>query len=372
MEKKHFLFQYMGHSSAINCFDFNCDINLIVTGSADYTVKYWSLDHNQNEHRNQSLKTHASIVWPLCILIEKSDNKSFYFIICLCANGNVHVDTATVISDFIDTNENTNAAAVNSFNFNNKLKFRNHLITLNCLEDYQSSNLSLNYNNGEEISIINDDSQTLFNNKSSICLINNKLIIYLITDRNSLKKNKIFVKKWSINYDDDDNDDDEDSDSSGSNDHQILQRDENKVRFLDEFVNNKVFDHLNKLYLNQNENSTKQLFEIINFGFKYCVFVDDLNNFYISNIQKKSFKKIEKSGLQFNTTFGKVYQLLATNGQQNFLFPQRSWLDGYQIVDISNRNNQSDSSFSSSSNIVFLFFTQRQNETFVITWNIDT
>lgn len=93
--------QYTGHTCSITAFDFNGGLlNLICTGSADNSIKYWTIPQTTTKNRSSisvlpddslansylPIRTEINLLWPVKITIEKFDNDE-YLVLALCANG---------------------------------------------------------------------------------------------------------------------------------------------------------------------------------------------------------------------------------------------------------------------------------------------
>lgn len=100
------LCQYMGHTCSITAFDFNSpDLSLICTGSADNSIKYWTIapikaselvSADNEPLTNLAIKTEVNLLWPVKISIERlsssSENRTEYLVIALCANGDLFLN----------------------------------------------------------------------------------------------------------------------------------------------------------------------------------------------------------------------------------------------------------------------------------------
>ena len=119
-----FIFSFMGHTCAISCFDFSSDLMMVVTGSADNTIKYWSMDvTNMLKRRrfdiggNFSIEssqlligTEPNAIWPVRVSIQKfseSSESSCYLVIALCTNGYIFIEDVEKIDDFTDPSTET-------------------------------------------------------------------------------------------------------------------------------------------------------------------------------------------------------------------------------------------------------------------------
>ena len=99
----------------------------------------------------------------------------------------------------------------------------------------------------------------------------------------------------------------------------------------------------------------------MNFNYRsYCLFVDDDDLIYLSNLRNQTVRCIQK-GLLLTENL-RIFKL-ATSAQEQFVFADRSWLDGYDLSE-----NLEDEMANREKKIVFTFFTQRINEAFCVLW----
>jgi len=243
LKTNEFLAQYMGHTCSITCFTFNQELMVIISGAADNTVKFWSMETEgltQKITTNKLLiKTEVNLIWPVRINIEKYETD--YVCLCLCANGFLFINQINKIEDFIPNTKkiNCNSNPQDEFNFSFKLNISDTFKAILSLSEENLEEFGEDYSDESR----NDD----FNcgNKSRITLKDKILTAFIITDNNSSQNKKFFIKKWHISKNLDN-----DFEFSSFN--------------LDEFKKKSSF--LNKRFMNLFENRTQ--FEIISFGFK--------------------------------------------------------------------------------------------------------
>jgi WD40 repeat protein len=103
MSAERLLCQFMGHTCSITSFDFQSDpLQLICTGSADNSVKFWSMADIINPSAADQvvvapatdddpripLKSEPNLLWPVKVNIELLDREcNEYLVLVLCANG---------------------------------------------------------------------------------------------------------------------------------------------------------------------------------------------------------------------------------------------------------------------------------------------
>jgi WD40 repeat protein len=222
---------------------------LIVTGSADNTVKYWSI-HNENGdqsklHFNSLLvKSEPYRIWPVKINIEKYDSEDSFLIIVLCTNGYIYVNNILKIDDFkpiLNSEENIDYS-FETFNFKYKIKFsKTFKQILDARIDKNTYN-EFDYEDPLYDEFSNAD--VLLSNRSFLKYSNKTLSAYLVTENNSNQDIKIYVKLWKL----------------------IDDKEYNSVEFEPiEFNQNYDFEFLNKKklkFFNINQ------FEIIAFGLR--------------------------------------------------------------------------------------------------------
>jgi hypothetical protein len=247
MQSNQLLCQYMGHTCSITSFDFNQSLMLIVTGSADNSVKYWSMhleesglrkesasprlssslsmgsSHDSGNHIIESMgnaqnslliKTEANLNWPVNIAIQPYENGSErYLLMVLLANGFIFLNMIDKVDDFVlietesgESGKETFCSAsspismndVNTFNFKYKLNISN---TFRSLLSIQNSEFNLNNNSASENFFDDENSQNLLvSNKSWTSFdANHKLLsTYIVTENNSNQSNKLFVREWRV------------------------------------------------------------------------------------------------------------------------------------------------------------------------------
>ena len=317
LETEQFMQQLIGHACSVTCFDFSQELMLVVTGSADNTIKYWNLDCKSTNVNDALIASEADRVWPVKINIERYKTDDSYLIIALCTHGYIYVNHLLRIEDFVPVSTGNGANEFDTFNFKLRLKF---------LKIYV---LDVGVEQLNEIGV-------LLSNRSRLKLKDNTLVAYLVSENNSNQHIKMFIKKWDLI--------------------------ENEDEQLDEFGTKENIDMDMFDFLNQKSIKSCQInaYEIIAFGFSYCLFVDDNNLIYLANLKQKSIKRIQNE-LSLSDRL-KIFHLSSSIGQEQFLFSaEQSWLDGYECTDTPERPvNKS---------IAFAFYTQRINEAFCVLWN---
>jgi hypothetical protein len=209
------IYQYMGHTCSITSFDFNQNLMLIVTGSADNTIKYWSMDkkgigsintvnHQITPSFNKLLiKTEPNLVWPMHIKLVKYDKKdsSKYFLIALLANGYIFLNEIEKIDDFESEKLTEDKKTNDQLEFE-KFNFRYGLVISNAYRHiFYMQNLDFNLNQNDENIFDNENLENLLiSNRSwtSFDCESMMLSVYLIAENNSNQTKKFFLKKWRL------------------------------------------------------------------------------------------------------------------------------------------------------------------------------
>jgi hypothetical protein len=230
---------------------------LILSGSADNTLRYWSMNLSEinNNLSRAIIHTEYELTWPIKIEIEKykkSNNNGedlTYLIICLCANGLIYLNIVYKVDEFV-ANETKAAnsmqpqAELENFKFKYNLKISP---TFKCSLNAQLVNNQIDSFDQEFFN--RDDNLlnfALISNKSHIRFSNERLTAFLVTDNNSNQNVKLFVKEWKL----------------------FLNIEEETLDSIEEFVDNDFyFEHLNRRFLSI-EDVEKAQFEIITFGFR--------------------------------------------------------------------------------------------------------
>ena len=152
LETNQLIIQFSGHTASVTCFDFNQSLNLIVSGSADTSIKFWSM----NEKHLVASETYGS--WPTKItILERFDSS---YIAILYADGVVHLRNVTKLND--------------------QLIFQDKSV-LNAKSE------------------LNDiESPIYLSNKSRFTLIDNVLTGFFISENNSNETIKFFINKWTL------------------------------------------------------------------------------------------------------------------------------------------------------------------------------
>lgn len=84
----------------------------------------------------------------------------------------------------------------------------------------------------------------------------------------------------------------------------------------------------------------------------------------MSNIKNKKIKCIQ-NGLDFDNKTTKAFRLMSSNTQEQFLFGNQSWFNGYD-VSLESEFLDKDDLF------VFAFYTKKRNEIFIVHWKLDS
>jgi hypothetical protein len=253
MHSNHLLCQYMGHTCSITSFDFNQSLMLIVTGSADNSIKYWSMHLDEaslakesaspklsgsfssgsqgsthhiiegvgNAQSNLLIKTESNLNWPVHISMQAYENDpGRYLLIVLLANGFIFLNMIEKIDDFVmieretsesvrKDSENSSSSPIsvndtNRFNFKYKLKISN---SFRSLLSIQNSEFNMNSNDAAENFFDDENAESsLVSNKSwaNFDASSKVLSVYVVSENNSNQSNKFFIKKWridtSVNY----------------------------------------------------------------------------------------------------------------------------------------------------------------------------
>lgn len=245
MKNNQFLYQYIGHTCSISCFDYNNDLMLIATGSADNTIKFWSMnlvdDWDQNKNMSSLLiKTQDNLVWPVRIVIENYSEVNWYLVMVICANGFLHLNLIEKIQEFIREDESVVENNFDVFNFKFNLKISD---TFKAHFNLQS--FSENHSN-DEPDIFQDQSENVvLSNKSWVFFepSTNLLTVFLIAENNYNQIKKMSIKQWSL---------------SKNIEYDILE-------LNSEYVDERLFDFLNRRSIKSHDINQ---YEIVTFGFK--------------------------------------------------------------------------------------------------------
>ncbi len=190
-----FLQQLVGHTCHITCYDFCQDLNLIVSGSADFTVKFWSFQTESDDlHENSDsclVTSEFDKIWPIRILIEKCPASGTFLVITLSTHGFIYVKSVEKINDVIPViSETTSDSSFKIFDFKkSKLLFGAKFdLKLNA-QYFFSDNIN------EDASIL------LLCNRSFLKYSNKTLVAYLVTDSNASQNTKVYIRKWHLDED---------------------------------------------------------------------------------------------------------------------------------------------------------------------------
>jgi hypothetical protein len=176
LETDQLIAQFTGHTASITCFDFNQSLSLIVSGSADTSIKFWSM----NEKHLVKSETYGS--WPTKItILVKSDCS---YIVILYTDGIVHIRSVVKLNDEL--------TFVKKFVLNAK-------------------------------SELNDEESPIYlSNKSRFTFTDNVLTGFFISENNSNETVKFFFKKWTLS-------------NKLSNEFEVVSFDNSGLDFLNKF-----------------------------------------------------------------------------------------------------------------------------------------
>ncbi len=119
LETNQLMRKYTGHMAGITAVTYNSNLNLIVSGSADNTIKFWNLKEKKNV-----LNTINDMIWPVDIRIEfYFDN--YYLIISLNSDNFIYI---TFIEVFDVDNENGSTIKFTNNNF--KINLNENLVEI--------------------------------------------------------------------------------------------------------------------------------------------------------------------------------------------------------------------------------------------------
>ncbi len=96
---------------------------------------------------------------------------------------------------------------------------------------------------------------------------------------------------------------------------------------------------------------------MVNFS-RYCIFIDDKNNIYLTNLKTNSINLLNLEN-KYNSRADKIFKLMLNNYQEQFIFGDQGWLDGFRLGSFN---------FFQTNNVVFAFYTHKRNEIFVTNW----
>ena len=97
--------------------------------------------------------------------------------------------------------------------------------------------------------------------------------------------------------------------------------------------------------------------------------LDDSNKFYLANLQTKKINCIQNQ-LNFDCNEVKAFRLFSSNNQEQFLFSDRCWLNGYKLSEHDDLEANCRKSLINIQKEPFacVFYTQKRNELFIIGW----
>lgn len=229
MESEQFMYEYIGHTCSVTGFTFDNELKLIVSGSADGTVKFWPMQPEERPQSviNKPIRTVNNLEWIVSISINHYANND-YLVIVLAANFLCYINLVQKIDDFKDPND---LDAQNTFRFRYNLRIEDEYEKIIDLNSFCETNLF--------------DHNVLISNKSWLNLTNKKLTLFLIADNNSAQDKKIFCQSYSIEKNE--------------------QFECTQVEWMEPALSEKYVEFLNHRFLN--EFGIGQ-FEIISFGLK--------------------------------------------------------------------------------------------------------
>lgn len=417
------LISYMGHTCAISCFDFNSHLKLLVTGSADNTIKFWSMDVDKeiktvwssamNQSAQYLIASESNTIWPMRVSIQPFSSANSFLVIALCTNGFIYVTDVEKHYDDIRDESNADGDAdddLNCFTFNFKLKISTKIrdfLDAQSMDDDLLELSNLYKQGGDWTANLDEDQEEdddeydaedfrlrdreedrsqemnmgyLMSNKSFIEYNSGTLTAFIVTDNNNYQSTKLFIKRWSLKLfkrfknssklklvkrqrkrrrsDNGDEtasfkwniDDDLDDPSFQAY----------TFRFKKMPFNNRLFDYLNRRTIDLSEKTNAQ-FEIISFGLNYCMFVDEKNNLYLTNLKSQQVKCLNLE-LDLDNETEKMFRLITSNTQEQFIYGSRCWFNGFKL-------NTTLANEPDITSLVFAFYTQQRQEVIVITWN---
>jgi len=187
-----FLQKLVGHTCQITCFDFSQYLGLIASGSADYTLKIWSIQtasENLSENsENCLIASEFDKIWPIRIQIERCLSSSCFLLIILSINGFIYVKSIETINDkqinSLDEKEVNNSQSLNfsesKFLFGSKFNLK-----LNAQFIYKN--------------LLNDENDILLLcNRSYLSYYDKNLVAYLVSKNNASQQQKVYIRKWNL------------------------------------------------------------------------------------------------------------------------------------------------------------------------------
>ncbi len=190
------LYQYYGHTCSVSCFDFNDKLSLLVSGSSDNTIKYWSINVNSctdSNNKNLLIKSEINLIWPVKVQIVNYETENDYLVMALCANAFLYLCYVQKVDDeFRNENDQINV-----------FKFAFNLIISDTYKCLLSVFNDITTNDLDDVLNLIDDQQNqnlILSNKSYISYDMNKksVTLFLITDKNAFRMKKISIKKWLL------------------------------------------------------------------------------------------------------------------------------------------------------------------------------
>lgn len=233
----------MGHTCSVTSFDFNDNLKIIVSGSADNTVKFWPMKPDDPKELiiYKAIKS-ENLIWPVKTKIEKySQDQNEYISIVLCANLYCYLNFIEQVDDFKNDFEHDKH---NVYNFRYKIQISDSIKSyINLKNTFLDNNSSFDFYEEDEY-----EQEFLISNKSWILLKNGILSLFLITDNNAFRQKKAFTRQYLVKKNEKD---------------QVFD-----IDFIDSKYcrnNDEHFEFINRMYF---ETYNIQQFEIISFGFK--------------------------------------------------------------------------------------------------------
>ncbi|RNA16765.1 F-box WD repeat-containing 2 [Brachionus plicatilis] len=304
MESEQFLHEYIGHTCSVTGFTFDDELKLVVSGSADGTVKFWPMQPEERTQTiiNKPIRTINNLAWIVSISVNHYANND-YLVIILGANSLCYVNLVEKIDDFQDPNDPN---AQNTFRFRYNLKISDQYVKFIDMESIYETN----------------------SDSSALIILN----IFLIADNNSNQNRKVFCQRYSIEKNVPD---------------QCLE-----VECMDSPLDEKCLEFLNHRFL---YNYGIGQFEIVSIGLNFCLLVDEEHSFYMANLKSKSINKIDVN-LNLDRK-QKFYRILLNSIQEQFILGDKNWLNGFSL---DNEN------FSLKKNCFpLVFYSSRRNECFI-------
>ena len=203
------LFQYIGHTCSISCMAMSTPLALIVTGSADNTLKFWSMRVNERAMLDATahrllVASVANVIWPVCVQIMPFESSGHrrrrdHLVVALCANGFVFVNYVRVRSATLSDDDDDDDG---DYNENEVGQWTLEICTrLRCVASLWDADISGVGGGDDEVALITSRSYASLNNN------NNLLSVFAVTtapvrsadySRHTRTPKSVLVKRWRI------------------------------------------------------------------------------------------------------------------------------------------------------------------------------